>query len=235
VVDPSFGRVIILQSIRRFGLRPSGASSRVAVPPAREVESLYLVAEFSHKSGEEFILKNHREELQEIKQIIKQVDAERLKLKESREKTMPGRLLYSPKKLNAEFTRRLDEAGWETVRIRMKTTVPEIGKTHVGFREIDFVKNGLGLEVQFGKYAFMVYNILAKMTIFAKRDVIDAGVEVVPMRDLAREMSTGVSYFEQVKSDLESRGVGDIDVPVLVLGVDAVRRPHQATLADPSG
>jgi hypothetical protein len=33
-------------------------------------------------------------------------------------------------------------------------------------------------------------------------------------------MSTGVSYFEQMKSDLEMRGVADIDIPVLILGVD---------------
>jgi hypothetical protein len=31
---------------------------------------------------------------------------------------------------------------------------------------MDFVKEHLGVEVQFGKYAFMVYNVCAKMTIF---------------------------------------------------------------------
>lgn len=30
------------------------------------------------------------------------------------------------------------------------------------FREIDFVKNRVGVEVQFGKYSFMVYNVCAK-------------------------------------------------------------------------
>ena len=33
---------------------------------------------------------------------------------------------------------------------------------------MDFVKNKLGIEVQFGKYAFMVYNVYAKITIFHK-------------------------------------------------------------------
>jgi hypothetical protein len=32
---------------------------------------------------------------------------------------------------------------------------------------------------------------------------------------------TGVSYFEQFVWDLEHRGVADIDVPVLILGIDA--------------
>lgn len=33
-------------------------------------------------------------------------------------------------------------------------------------------------------------------------------------------MSTGVSYFEQIKADLETRGAADLDVPVLILGID---------------
>ncbi len=65
---------------------------------------------------------------------------------------------------------------------------------------MDFVKNRLGVEVQFGKYSFMVYNVCAKMTIFNK-------------------MSTGVSYFEQFVWDLEKRGIANIDIPVLILGI----------------
>jgi hypothetical protein len=67
----------------------------------------------------------------------------------------------------------------------------------------------------------MVYNVCAKMTIFNKMDIIDAGVEIVPVKSFADEMSTGVSYFEQFVWDLEHRGVADIDIPVLILGVAA--------------
>ncbi|MEK7325304.1 MAG: hypothetical protein AAB217_08640 [Chloroflexota bacterium] len=45
------------------------------------------------------------------------------------------------------------------------------------------------------------------------------GIEVVPLKELANEMSTGVSYFEQIVWDLEHRGVADIDIPVLILGI----------------
>jgi hypothetical protein len=37
----------------------------------------------------------------------------------------------------------------------------------------------------------------------------------------AQQMSTGVSYFEQFIWDLQKRGVSDIDIPVLILGIDA--------------
>lgn len=84
---------------------------------------------------------------------------------------------------------------------------------------MDFVKNRVGVEIQLGKYAFMVYNVCAKMTIFHKQNIIDVGIEVVPLKELAEEMSSGVSYFEQFVWDLEQRGVADIDIPVLILGI----------------
>ena len=64
------------------------------------------------------------------------------------------------------------------------------------FREMDFIKEKLGVEVQFGKYSFMVYNVCAKMTIFKNLGHINAGVEIVPIKQFADNMSTGVSYFE---------------------------------------
>lgn len=77
-----------------------------------------------------------------------------------------------------------------------------------------------GGEVLFGKYAFMVYNVCAKMTIFRNLGHIDCGVEIVPVKAFADEMSSGVSYFEQFVWDLKAHGVADIDIPVLILGID---------------
>ena len=193
---------------------------------------MIVVAQYSHKGGKDFLQRNHPAELNEIYEVISSIDATKFRTKVSREKTMEGRMLYSPKKLNSEYMRRFNEMGWRKERIEMVTRVPEIDSEHRGFREMDLVKNKVGVEVQFGKYAFMVYNILAKMTIFAKRGIIECGVEIVPMLAMANEMSSGVSYFEQIKSDLEYRGESNIDIPVLVLGVDVVKRPYQATLTN---
>jgi len=61
---------------------------------------------------------------------------------------------------------------------------------------------------------------LRQDAIFRKLGRIDCGVEIVPTKQFADQMSTGVSYFEQIVWDLEKRGVANIDVPVLVLGID---------------
>ena len=71
----------------------------------------------------------------------------------------------------------------------------------------------------------MVYNVSAKMTIFKKQGFIDSGIEIVPTHSLAAEMSSGVSHFEQMKTDLEMRGESNIDIPVLIIGIDVINRP----------
>ena len=189
-----------------------------------------IIAEYSFNKGKDFIEKSHKAEFRQLVEIVHSVDASQFKTKVSKEKTMMGQMLYNPKEMNKDFKKHLKANGWEVKRITVKTFVPEIGQEHKGFREIDAVKNRLGVEVQFGKYAFMVYNVAAKMTIFNKQEIIDSGIEIVPMLSLANEMSSGVSYFEQIKTDLEYRGVSNIDIPVLVLGVDVVKKPKQAQL-----
>lgn len=181
---------------------------------------------YSFNCGEDIITSQYSTELEEVKQVIAAIDGTRYKIKTSREKTMPGRTLYSPRALNKAFTREFELLGWKKHRVQCNYSteyyVPGFVSTASSkgaFREIDFVKNRVGVEVQFGKYAFMVYNVCAKMTIFHKIGVIDVGIEIVPIKIFAEEMSTGVSYFEQFVWDLEHRGVADIDIPVLVLGV----------------
>src|SRR6266566_2244667 len=183
-----------------------------------------VVASYSHKDGTAFIEKHFKNELQEINDVIGAVDASHASIKISKEKTMPGRKLYDPRTLNKLFKQEFFKRGWKNYKINTSVSVPLLDKalaalTHKGFREIDFVKNKLGVEVQFGKYAFMVYNVSAKMTIFHNKGIIEAGIEIVPMKSMADKMSTGVSFLEQFSTDLEMRGVADIDIPVLIVGI----------------
>lgn len=181
---------------------------------------------YSFKGGAEIIKQNYATALQEIEYVIGAIDAEKHRTKISREKTMPGKLLYKPASLNKAFDREFEALQWEKHKVYCDyptnyytAAYQPADNLRGAYREMDFVKNRVGVEIQFGKYAFMVYNVCAKMTIFRNQGVIDVGVEVVPLKELAREMSTGVSYFEQFVWDLEHRGVADIDIPVLILGI----------------
>jgi len=181
---------------------------------------------YSFNHGREIVESKFSRDLRDIEEIIAAVKASAHKTKVSKEKTMRGKILYKPRSLNDAFKEQFEARDWAKHKVPCDypTNFYTPGfnpatSSRGAFREIDFVKDRLGVEIQFGKYSFMVYNVCAKMTIFHKMDIIDAGVEVVPLKDLADEMSTGVSYFEQIVWDLEHRGVADIDIPVLILGI----------------
>jgi len=190
-----------------------------------------IVANFDFNGGKEKISTQYKNELAEITSVIHAIDAMAFKTKASKEKTMVGKMLFSPSKINKEFKRLLTPMGWNNHKVNCDYVYGEMlsgyepvkHSSSKSFRDMDFVKSGvkLGVEIQFGKYSFMVYNVCAKMTIFSNLGLIDAGIEVVPVKHLANQMSTGVSYFEQFAWDLTKRGVSNIDIPVLILGIDA--------------
>jgi hypothetical protein len=188
---------------------------------------LKIAGEFSFKKGSQVVARRYPSLLSEIEAVIASVQASHHKLKRSREKTMPDKMLYSPRSINSAFKTEFGEYGWSPVRVPCaypqefyRSDYQSRSNSRGAFREMDFVKERLGVEVQFGKYAFMVYNVCAKMTIFRNLGYIDCGVEIVPVKAFADEMSTGVSYFEQFVWDLKARGTADIDIPVLILGID---------------
>lgn len=185
-----------------------------------------IVGVYSFNGGEKAVYEKYEKELDEVKNVLAHVDAATHKTKTSKEKTMRDKILYSPRSINREISDGFLELGWEKKRVlcdyptqyyKDEYKAPRVTKG--AFREMDFIKNKLGVEVQFGKYSFMVYNVCAKMTIFHNMGFIDVGIEIVPVKELAEDMSSGVSYFEQFVWDLQQRGVADIDIPVLILGV----------------
>lgn len=184
---------------------------------------------YSFNGGAEVMEERFSVQLTEINSVIASVDANLYKDKISAEKTTPGKHLFRPRTLNSAFTRGFHKLNWQS-QIRIQCEYPTTFYTQDysappsakgAFREMDFLKDRVGVEIQFGKYAFAVYNVCAKMTIFRNEGFIDVGVEVIPLKELADEMSSGVTYFEQIVWDLEHRGVADIDIPVMILGIRA--------------
>ena len=76
-----------------------------------------VVKTYSFNGGREFFDDHHLVELKEIFEVIKSVDASKLKTEVSKEKTMPGEMLYSPVAMNAEFKRLFSERGWKPHKI----------------------------------------------------------------------------------------------------------------------
>ena len=79
-----------------------------------------------------------------------------------------------------------------------KREIENAGHTPIGsYNQTDFVKNRVAVEVQFGKYAFVAHDLFVKHLHFYVSDAIDVGIEILPMKALEQEMSSGVPYYER--------------------------------------
>ena len=179
-----------------------------------------IVYEYSHLGGAEILQVRYPSHEQSINEIISGVVATRDKI--SAEKTMRGKSLYSPRSMNQQFRNAFRKAGFAEMRDSYTITIPNYDYQITGaYKQIDFVKEKTLVEVQFGKYAFMFYD-LAKFQYFFNENRCDVGVEIVPCHPLKKQMSTGVSYGEQLVYDIErlKRHFPSVPIKVILIDVD---------------
>ena len=103
-----------------------------------------------------------------------------------------------------------------------KTILEEKGKVPIrSYNQTDFVKNRIAVEVQFGKYSFIAYDLFVKHLAFYVGDAIDVGIEILPMKSMQSEMSSGPGYYEGALYDLARQGRGVPSVPLVLIGIES--------------
>lgn len=196
---------------------------------------------YSHLNGLEYLLVHKPELWQEILEVVEKVDAVQCKTKVSKEKTMRGDLLFSPIEMNSAFRQFLRERNWKESRVRywvtrserlirktltlpakqQKTEIELAGEKPIfSYNQTDFEKDRVAIEVQFGKYAFVAYDLFVKHLAFYVGDHIDVGVEILPTKALQSQMSSGVGYYEAELYNVVRQGRGVPAVPLVLVGVE---------------
>lgn len=199
-----------------------------------------IAAKYSHLNGEEYLLVHKPKLWKEVRRVIKSVDATACKTKKSKERTMRGRMLYSPLDMNALFKQGLESKGWQERRNtfwvtdderllrgiygrspdEQKAAIQAAGHEPImSYNQTDFVKDRVAVEVQFGKYAFVAHDLFVKHLSFYVSDIIDVGIEILPMKELEKEMSSGVPYYERDLLNVLRQGRGVPAVPLVLIGV----------------
>jgi hypothetical protein len=199
-----------------------------------------IVEIYSHLNGLEFLLVHKPNLWEEVQSVVAGVNAEKCKNKVSKEKTMKGKLLYSPIDMNAAFKKLLRDKDWQESRVRYWVTKneklirktltmpPEIQKKEIeaagetpifSYNQTDFVKDRVAIEVQFGKYSFVAYDLFVKHLAFYVGDEIDVGIEILPMKSLQSQMSSGVAYYEGEFYNVIRQGRGVPAVPLVIIGI----------------
>jgi hypothetical protein len=87
------------------------------------------------------------------------------------------------------------------------------------YNQTDFVKDRVAVEVQFGKYSFVAYDLFVKHLAFYVGDYIDVGIEILPTKSLQAQMSSGVSYYEGELYNIVRQGRGVPAVPLIIVGI----------------
>ena len=141
---------------------------------------------YSHLNGYEYMLVHKRQLWSEICSAINNVDASLAFNKVSKEKNRVGELLYSPSSMNQLFKDEFLKSGWVERRINyyvnsdIKTTQEIVNvqdaekqreiiesngyRAYRTYNQVDFVKEGVAIEVQFGKYFSVQYDLLLEVT-----------------------------------------------------------------------
>ena len=200
-----------------------------------------IVEQYSHLNGLEFLLVHKPQLWQEIQDVILDIDGGHCKVKVSKEKRTLDKLLYSPVEMNRQFKVRLAAKSWNESRVsywvtsdrkliqKTLTMPPDEQKQQIkqggfvpilSYNQTDFVKDRVAMEVQFGKYSFVAYDLFVKHLAFFISDKIDVGIEILPMKALQAQMSSGPGYYEGELYNVIRQGRGVPAVPLVIIGID---------------
>ena len=195
---------------------------------------------YSHNLAEELLVLRHQTLWDEVQQVIEGIDASQLRTKVSRERTRRGRNLYSPVELNKAFKSAFNALGWYDWRYQFwatrdqevageiyaaqpdeqKSAIERAGHVPImSYNQTDFVKDRIAVEVQFGKYAFVAHDIFVKHQTFYVAKIIDAAIEILPMKEMEMQMSSGVPYYERDLMNLMRQNLSGPAVPLMLVGI----------------
>mgnify|MGYP003320063108 CR=1 FL=1 len=200
-----------------------------------------IANQYNHLNGLEFLIVNKPKLWRQIQDAIFAIDANRF-LKKSKDKTKTGKTIYSQKLLNKEFERILNPLGWKSQKTPYYVTSDLVvardisqmrdKKEQAAYimrkgleplstnNQVDFVKDRVAVEVQFGKYFSVAYDLHVKHTFFYLRDDIDVGIEIIPTREMMRRMDTGVAWFENEVANVIREGRSNPTVPLVIIGIE---------------
>lgn len=201
---------------------------------------------YSHLNGHEFLLVHKPTLWADIERVVQGIDAGLCRTKATKEirkqKKFEDGLLYSPIEMNKRFKDALSALDWREDRYsyfvtddaqlirrtlsmkaaEQKKEIESAGHRAIGsYNQTDFVKDRVAVEVQFGKYSFVAYDLFVKHMAFYVGDKIDVGIEILPMKSLQDHMSSGVAYYEGELSNLVRQGRGVPAVPLILVGIEA--------------
>jgi hypothetical protein len=159
-----------------------------------------IVEHHSHLNGREYVLVHRPEIWLEVVETIGLIDAEACRSVVSPEGVGVDSIIFSPQVLNRHFHEVFQEKGWQTSHNEMS-------------------KERISVKVHFGRGGIGPFDLLATHMASYVGDVIDVGVEILPMKVMSSQMASGISYYEGELYNVIRQGRSIPAVPLVLIGV----------------
>lgn len=201
-----------------------------------------IAQKYSHLNGEEYLIVHHNDLYLEVQKIIESISEKDIIYKKSKDNTKKGKLMIDQKHLNKLFNERFNKLNWyedrysyyitldrelmeQSIKMQSKEQkefLIDNGEEELihSYKQTDFVKDKIAVEVQFGKYSFVAFDLFVKHMLFYSGGVINLGIEILPTKNMQRQMDTGVAYYEGEVYNVMRQGRNSPPVPLLILGIE---------------
>ena len=199
-----------------------------------------IVEIHSHLNGVEFLSVRRPSLWREVKERIEGLDISECAQTDlsSNDHSLQGR--FSQTSVKNALNNRFQDLGWRKRAARFWTTDDEdltrtVTRTPVEIQrriiefqgsepissllEVDHYKDRIAVQVQFDTSSKVAHDIHVTYMNFYVSDLIDVGIEILPMKELETQMSSGVPYYERDLLNIIRQGRGVPAVPLVLMGV----------------
>ncbi len=201
---------------------------------------MQIESSHSHLNGEECMLVQYQKLWTDIRAVIESVDVEVCRVRAFTEKDGQENLLVSPEEINKRFKDGFESRGWQQrgaafwvmrnedflrnvrgmsgdgQRCEVEETEHEMVRL---YNRTCFFKDRVAVELQFDDYAFTARELFSEHLSSYLFDIIDVGIEILPVKELEREMSSGVPCYERDLPNVFRQGRGIPTVPLVFIGI----------------
>ncbi len=199
-----------------------------------------IVEKHSHLNGDAYLYVHHPQILEEIEQVVESVDADECWNGFGNSTHAVGTRTFSAEKVARQFDNKLKDSGWikrtgdfwrtqdsELTKIVSRMHV-DMQRRSIKFRgrkpmsarlEIKYVKLGVALQVQLGEPSMVANDLLVTYMNFYASQMIDVGIEIVPVQEFERQMSTNVPCYERDLMNIVGQVPGEPPMPLVLIGI----------------
>lgn len=143
----------------------------------------------------------------------------RLHLKASDQEGKKGAPIFDPVGMNESIKQSLTPIGWQP-NVQIPSDYKFLGT------DVDFLKSGILVEVQFSNYPFLLNNLLRSELFFQNKQVFSSSIDVLILITKAHmfDSSNSTLYYEQAHEQLSALTHNNVfDIPIMLIGLSS---PH---------